>query len=207
MISLVERGESSPTAVVLEKLATGLGVMLASLFDEAPARCHARRRSRGATTSQSGRIRHRATCAGMSRRRARPSRCTSSKCTFRPAGGWRSRPGRGRSASTSRCGCWRARSTSPSAASVSAAPGRLPGHGARSADDVPQPDASGPRAMRSSSRRVRPAGRGARSHAAPRGGSADDDAVRRSAGCMLSTTPRSRAWPACSSTASRAARR
>jgi transcriptional regulator with XRE-family HTH domain len=37
MISLVERGESSPTAVVLERLAAGLGVMLASLFD-APAR-------------------------------------------------------------------------------------------------------------------------------------------------------------------------
>jgi transcriptional regulator with XRE-family HTH domain len=36
MISLIERGESSPTAVVLEKLAGGLGVMLASLFD-APA--------------------------------------------------------------------------------------------------------------------------------------------------------------------------
>jgi transcriptional regulator with XRE-family HTH domain len=36
MISLIERGESSPTAVVLEKLATGLGVTLASLFD-APA--------------------------------------------------------------------------------------------------------------------------------------------------------------------------
>ncbi|MDG3007813.1 helix-turn-helix domain-containing protein [Paludisphaera mucosa] len=35
-ISLVERGETSPTAVVLEKLAGGLGVMLASLFD-APA--------------------------------------------------------------------------------------------------------------------------------------------------------------------------
>jgi transcriptional regulator with XRE-family HTH domain len=33
MISLIERGESSPTAVVLEKLAGGLGVMLASLFD------------------------------------------------------------------------------------------------------------------------------------------------------------------------------
>src|SRR5688572_13192783 len=33
MISLVERGESSPTAVVLEKLAGGLGVTLASLFD------------------------------------------------------------------------------------------------------------------------------------------------------------------------------
>jgi transcriptional regulator with XRE-family HTH domain len=36
MISLIERGESSPTAMVLEKLATGLGVILASLFD-APA--------------------------------------------------------------------------------------------------------------------------------------------------------------------------
>jgi len=36
MISLIERGESSPTAVVLEKLAAGLGVTLPSLFD-APA--------------------------------------------------------------------------------------------------------------------------------------------------------------------------
>jgi transcriptional regulator with XRE-family HTH domain len=33
MISLVERGESSPTAVVLEKLARGLGVTLPDLFD------------------------------------------------------------------------------------------------------------------------------------------------------------------------------
>lgn len=33
MISLIERGESSPTAVVLEKLATGLGVPLAALFE------------------------------------------------------------------------------------------------------------------------------------------------------------------------------
>jgi transcriptional regulator with XRE-family HTH domain len=37
MISLVERGESSPTAVVLEKIATGLGVPLASLFDDPSA--------------------------------------------------------------------------------------------------------------------------------------------------------------------------
>jgi transcriptional regulator with XRE-family HTH domain len=36
MISLIERGESSPTAAVLEKLAAGLSVTLASLFD-APA--------------------------------------------------------------------------------------------------------------------------------------------------------------------------
>ena len=34
MISLIERGESSPTAVVLEKLAAGLGVPLATLFDD-----------------------------------------------------------------------------------------------------------------------------------------------------------------------------
>ena len=40
MISLIERGESSPTAVVLEKLAAGLGVMLATLFD-APAAAQA----------------------------------------------------------------------------------------------------------------------------------------------------------------------
>jgi transcriptional regulator with XRE-family HTH domain len=33
MISLIERGESSPTAVVLDKLATALSVPLASLFD------------------------------------------------------------------------------------------------------------------------------------------------------------------------------
>lgn len=32
MISLIERGESSPTAAVLDKLAGGLGVTLASLF-------------------------------------------------------------------------------------------------------------------------------------------------------------------------------
>jgi transcriptional regulator with XRE-family HTH domain len=35
MLSLVERGESSPTAVVLEKIATGLSVPLASLFEDA----------------------------------------------------------------------------------------------------------------------------------------------------------------------------
>jgi transcriptional regulator with XRE-family HTH domain len=34
MLSLVERGESSATAVVLEKIATALGVPLATLFDD-----------------------------------------------------------------------------------------------------------------------------------------------------------------------------
>jgi transcriptional regulator with XRE-family HTH domain len=37
MISLVERGESSPTAVVLEKIATGLRVPLATLFEDSGA--------------------------------------------------------------------------------------------------------------------------------------------------------------------------
>jgi transcriptional regulator with XRE-family HTH domain len=40
MLSLIERGESSPTAVVLEKVATGLGVALASLFEDAAAPAH-----------------------------------------------------------------------------------------------------------------------------------------------------------------------
>jgi transcriptional regulator with XRE-family HTH domain len=40
MLSLVERGETSPTAVVLEKIATGFGVTLASLFDDDDAPPH-----------------------------------------------------------------------------------------------------------------------------------------------------------------------
>src|SRR5262245_34243 len=48
MLSLVERGESSPTAVVLEKIATGLGVALAALFEDmgAPASPVSRRADR-----------------------------------------------------------------------------------------------------------------------------------------------------------------
>lgn len=37
MLSLVERGETSPTAVVLEKIATALGTTLAALFDDTGA--------------------------------------------------------------------------------------------------------------------------------------------------------------------------
>ena len=40
MISLIERGESSPTAVVLDKLAASLGVMVASLFDAPETAAH-----------------------------------------------------------------------------------------------------------------------------------------------------------------------
>ncbi|WP_321781574.1 XRE family transcriptional regulator [Paraburkholderia sp. J94] len=47
MISMIERGSASPTAVVLEKLAAGLGVSMASLFggasESAPAEPLARR--------------------------------------------------------------------------------------------------------------------------------------------------------------------
>jgi transcriptional regulator with XRE-family HTH domain len=41
MISLIERGEASPTAVILDRIATGLGVLLSALFEsqeEAPIR-------------------------------------------------------------------------------------------------------------------------------------------------------------------------
>ncbi|MEO8016635.1 MAG: XRE family transcriptional regulator [Pseudomonadota bacterium] len=38
MLSLVERGETSPTAVVLEKISAALGITLAALFDDAGAR-------------------------------------------------------------------------------------------------------------------------------------------------------------------------
>ena len=37
MLSLIERGESSSTAMMLEKVATGLGVALASLFEDSAA--------------------------------------------------------------------------------------------------------------------------------------------------------------------------
>ena len=37
-ISLIERGSSSPTAVVLDRLASGLGVTVASLFEDSRAR-------------------------------------------------------------------------------------------------------------------------------------------------------------------------
>lgn len=68
MISLVERGESSPTAVVLEKLAAGLGVPLASLFDapEAPPAPVSRRAAQAAWRDpQSGYVRRNVSPAGV----------------------------------------------------------------------------------------------------------------------------------------------
>lgn len=60
MISLVERGESSATAVVLEKIATGLGVSLATLFEDPAAPANPLSRAAGRTSwrdPQSGYLR------------------------------------------------------------------------------------------------------------------------------------------------------
>jgi transcriptional regulator with XRE-family HTH domain len=68
MLSLVERGESSPTAVVLEKIATGLGVPLAALFDDpaAPASPVSRRADRTAWRDpRSGYVRRNISPAGF----------------------------------------------------------------------------------------------------------------------------------------------
>jgi transcriptional regulator with XRE-family HTH domain len=68
MISLVERGESSPTAALLERLATGLGVALASLFDapQPPARPLARAKEQPAWRDpQSGYVRRNVSPAGV----------------------------------------------------------------------------------------------------------------------------------------------
>ena len=60
MLSLVERGESSPTATVLEKIASGLGVSLATLFEDASAASYPLSRGRERSTwrdPQSGYLR------------------------------------------------------------------------------------------------------------------------------------------------------
>ena len=115
MISLIERGESSPTAVLLEKLSVGLGVPLASLFDapqpDAAAAVEARRPARPGAT------RRRATSGATSRRRDSRRRSRSSTSTFRRAPASPTRPARASRACTSRCGCSRAASRSRSAPS------------------------------------------------------------------------------------------
>ena len=68
MLSLVERGESSPTAVVLDKIATGLGVPLAALFDDASGPADPVSRARDRTPwrdPQSGYLRRNISPAGF----------------------------------------------------------------------------------------------------------------------------------------------
>ena len=50
MLSLIERGETSATAVVLEKIATGLGIPLASLFDDTSASANPKSTARDRTS-------------------------------------------------------------------------------------------------------------------------------------------------------------
>ncbi len=68
MISLIERGESSPTAVVLEKLAAGLNVPVPALFDDVtpPASPVARAADQTAwRDSQSGYLRRNVSPGGV----------------------------------------------------------------------------------------------------------------------------------------------
>lgn len=69
MISLIERGESSPTAVVLEKLAGGLGVTLASLFDPPAA---AARAAGGPLSRREDQVEWRDPASGYVRRNVSP---------------------------------------------------------------------------------------------------------------------------------------
>jgi transcriptional regulator with XRE-family HTH domain len=69
MISLIERGESSPTAVLLERLATGLDVPLASLFDVPRSAPHPVARFADQTSwrdPQSGYVRRNVSPSGVS---------------------------------------------------------------------------------------------------------------------------------------------
>ena len=105
MISLIERGESSATAVVLEKLAASLGVSLAALFEDtrAPASPLARRKTQ---------TEWRDPASGYLRRNlprpASPRPFSSSRSSFPPAPGWPTSPARARCRCISRCGCSRA---------------------------------------------------------------------------------------------------
>ena len=93
MISLIERGQSSATAVVLEKLATGLDVPLAWLFDApaAPASPVSRRKDQVEWRDPaSGYVRRNVSPSGL------PSPSASSRSSFPPVPAWPTRPARGR---------------------------------------------------------------------------------------------------------------
>src|SRR5438876_4945575 len=122
MISLIERGESSPTAVVLEKLAAGLGVMLASLFD-APAA--APQTPSGPVARRDDQPQWQDPASGYVRRNVSPPGVPQPmqivEVHFPPGGrGWRSKMAGATCACTSKCGCSKARSTSPWAWSATA---------------------------------------------------------------------------------------
>ena len=108
MISLIERGESSPTAVLLEKLAVGLNVSLASLFESPEP-------SPDPVSRRADQLEWRDPASGYQRRNVSPSGFDSPiqivEVTSRPARAWPTRPARATRACSSRCGCWKAASS------------------------------------------------------------------------------------------------
>ena len=70
MISLIERGESNPTAVVLDKLAAALGVTVASLFDTPDA---ATRQPGGPVSRRDDQAQWRDPASGYVRRNVSPA--------------------------------------------------------------------------------------------------------------------------------------
>jgi transcriptional regulator with XRE-family HTH domain len=77
MISLIERGETSATAVVLEKIATGLGVTLGALFDDGADASQGRLHRR--PSAPAGRTRNRAMSGATSRPPTSPRPSASSR--------------------------------------------------------------------------------------------------------------------------------
>jgi transcriptional regulator with XRE-family HTH domain len=72
MLSLIERGETSPTAVVLEKVAAGLGVLLSSLFEGDPG---ARRMAKGPLARRADQPVWKDPASGYLRRSVTPPDC------------------------------------------------------------------------------------------------------------------------------------
>ena len=143
MISLIERGESSPTAAVLEKLAAGLGVTLASLFDAPAAEGHV---PRGPVARRDDQPEWQDPASGYLRRNVSPPGVPQPMQIVDvhfPAGGrvaFDTGSAR-RARAPAGVGARRLNRRHAGRRAPSAARRRLPGHAARQPDDVPQPDA------------------------------------------------------------------
>ena len=143
MISLIERGESSPTAVVLEKLAAGLGVTLASLFDAPAAAAQA---PSGPVARRDDQPQWQDPASGYLRRNVSPPGVPQPMQIVEvhfPPGGRVAFENGGRDVRVHQQ-VWvleGAIDVTLGAERHRLARGRLPGHAARPPDDVPQPHA------------------------------------------------------------------